>query len=380
MRQHNLSSGRICRAWYHGVVLGVLVCVVLSWLDSGVDGFSAVSPPPRRVLVTFDLDDTLFPVVPVVQDANAAMFETLTVFGYPTATQEGYMEACRELRRESSSSSDATATTYSELRRRALRKEMQRCSSGMDGDFLYFDDVAEAAFDAWLDERHESAERRLFPEALPMLDRLRASYADTDQQQQRLVVGAITNGRGNPAAMTKTLRPYFEFCVSGEDDDVFPQRKPHPGIYEVALERARRIMFGGSSGDRESDDDAQQRPPPPLSFCWIHVGDDLANDVGASADCGAYAVWMDTDAYFRNHRQSEEEATTMGSQSGLVTTASPEEQETRRRLAEEAGSKVTTRIETLADLPDVIDKILNSESLSSSVTNIDLDVFEKSTL
>eukprot|EP01083_Nonionella_stella_P138367 421053_1 len=28
-------------------------------------------------------------------------------------------------------------------------------------------------------------------------------------------------------------------------------------------------------------------------LCWIHVGDDLANDVGASAQCGALAIWAD---------------------------------------------------------------------------------------
>jgi phosphoglycolate phosphatase-like HAD superfamily hydrolase len=41
--------------------------------------------------------------------------------------------------------------------------------------------------------------------------------------------------------MKNTVAKYFDFCVSGEDADIFPNRKPHAGIYQVALERYRQL-------------------------------------------------------------------------------------------------------------------------------------------
>jgi putative hydrolase of the HAD superfamily len=76
--------------------------------------------------------------------------------------------------------------------------------------------------------------------------------------------------------MNETLAPLFDFCVSGEDDDVFPNQKPHAGIYQATLRRYEELF-------PHHDDD----------HVWVHVGDCLANDVGASAACGALAVWMD---------------------------------------------------------------------------------------
>lgn len=315
-----------------------------------VEALSATTNPSsgRRpsLLLTFDLDDTLFPVVPAVRDANVAMFESLSTFGYGDATEDGYLEACREIRRESG----GVPMTYSELRRSALRREMKRVGKSDDDD----DDdesiprSAEVAFDAWLAERHASAERNLFPEVLPALAAVRERYGDS------LVVGAVTNGRGDPADMKRTLRPFFDFCVSGEDDDVFPERKPHAGIYRATLEKAKRVRREDEGGD---------------FHCWMHVGDDLANDVGASSDCGARAVWFDVDAYVRNKDDGE-----VGDKSSFVTTASSEEKEKRRILRERAVTKVTAKIESMAELPSVMESILLE--LSSSAVNV--NVFEKS--
>ena len=63
-----------------------------------------------------------------------------------------------------------------------------------------------------------------------------------------------------------------KFPMLGEDDDVFPHRKPHLGIYEVALAKAGLKL------------------PLDENECWVHIGDDLANDVGASFELGALTV------------------------------------------------------------------------------------------
>ena len=87
----------------------------------------------------------------------------------------------------------------------------------------------------WEAERHSSAERNLYPDAVPMLQKLQSDHPD-------VIIGAITNGKGNPFYMEDSLAEWFDFCVSGEDDGVFPYRKPHGGIYEVALGRWRDIV------------------------------------------------------------------------------------------------------------------------------------------
>lgn len=297
-------------------------------------------------LLTFDLDDTLFPVGPVVQDANVAMFDTMAKLGFEDATEEGYLSACRAIRKENYQPDSTNPITYSELRRRAVLREVQRCRANNNNSngstisstsSITLSDTAivEQSFRAWLTERHASAERHLFPHAIPMLEAVRTNHPHT-------CIGAVTNGRGSPMDMKETLRPYFDFCVSGEDDDVFPNRKPHRAIFDTAMERA-----SSSSSSNENEQHVHDG-------CWIHVGDDLANDVGASAKCGAKAVWMDVETYLERYSST----TTHGKQS-FVSTASEEEQERRRRLAEKAMVHVTAKIETLADLPTIIDEILS---------------------
>ena len=61
--------------------------------------------------------------------------------------------------------------------------------------------------------------------------------------------------------MENTLSPYFDFCVSWEDEDVFPARKPSPKIFDAALNRYKSLTSSDSIGDKS---------------LWVHVGDDLA--------------------------------------------------------------------------------------------------------
>lgn len=287
-------------------------------------------------LLTFDLDDTLFPIGPVVSDANDAMVRTMVRLGYNDATSLGVSSHSKQIRKEITS-----PITYTELRKRSIQRELRRCCgrslrSDGGGDDALHDSVADFVFDAWLTERQSSAERHLFPETLPALAAVKESHPDA-------CVGAVTNGRGDPLAMDKTLRRYFDFAVSGEDEGVFPSRKPERGVYDAALARYEewRKKSASSSFDhrseREGDDD---------EVAWVHVGDDLANDVGASASCGAVAIWLDAE----------------GDGEGIAipswSTATPEELERRKFLSNSARKAVGARISTLDGLPDVLMQIL----------------------
>lgn len=303
-------------------------------------------------LISFDLDDTLFPILPVVQEANEAMFAKLSEFGYDDATEEGYHTACKQIRREmydnskiKEGTSNVKTITYSELRQRGIHLEMKACQTNnptKERSNVDEDQIVQDSFNAWLSERHASADRHLFSSTLPMLESLK-------QQHPHAFIVAVTNGRGNPMDMPR-ISQFFDLCVSGEDEDVFPCRKPHPKIFEATLTKTHRLKSSSSTIEGKDDCLEVQNDGTMImkkSYCWIHVGDDLANDVGASKRCGANTVWI--------HQSELEE---LKKKPNFVTTASKEEQEARKKLNEESLGAVDVKIECLSELKDAVDSIL----------------------
>lgn len=281
-------------------------------------------------LITFDLDDTIFPVGPVVADANKALFEHMKALGCET-TQEEYLKTTKEIRNELAK--ENKAITYTELRKRAIRTELKKQ--------LREDDVSDSivfrSYDIWEEHRHMAAETHLYPDTISMLKQLKENHPDA-------VIGAITNGKGNPLMMNST-RDFFDFCVSGEDDDVFPLRKPSEGIYNVALKRFQQLSekkIGGSIDMSEQ--------------CWIHVGDDLANDVGASAKCGAKAIWVDLEDEYNQSASKRDPSKPQPAWS----TATKEELEKRRIMNEKAQKYVSERATTLDMVPVAVENITRS--------------------
>lgn len=286
-----------------------------SILHDSRDADSPTPPPHNELhLITFDLDDTIFPIGPVVADANEAQLATLHRLGYTGACNNEIIAASKRIRNELREV--GKILTYTDLRKQSIHREIQRLI-GTDTTIDY--SVVETVFDAWLSERHASANRNLYQHASSSLECIRKHHPNA-------VIGAITNGRGNPLEMP-SVADYFDFCVSGEDEGVFPKRKPDKGIYEAALNRFDEI--------RVRDD----------SLNWIHVGDDLANDVGASAECGAKAIWL---------TKEEDGAGELPSWS----TATREELERRSKLDEVARAFVSAQITALDELPNAIMNIL----------------------
>lgn len=264
-------------------------------------------------LLTFDLDDTIFPIDPVIQDANSMMIQTLNEFGYD-ANNDEIIKASKRIRQEVRERGEEI--TYSDLRKQSIRSEMERLkSSEVD------DKTIDKVFNSWLDERHASADRNLFQHTELSLQRIR-------QQYPTVVIGAITNGRGNPLHMP-SIAEYFDFCVSGEDDNVFPLRKPDKGIYQAALRRFDEF---------KTIDEVN----------WVHVGDDLANDVGASAACGAKTVWLTSVS-------GEDKG------DGFWSTATPEEMQRRQEMDQVAKQFVDAEINALDGLVDAIQDILQNK-------------------
>jgi len=308
------------------MMLPLLVWFFLSLLCPAIPAHAFSTSPsssstrPTLALLTFDLDDTLFPCGPVVAEANEAMVASIVSHGYPSVTNADVLAATRAIRNELRQT--GTPITYTNLRIAAIRSQLALHNPEVGSEAGLHESVSQKIFDIWLQARHGAAERRLYPDAIAMLQQVRADHPYA-------IIAAVTNGRGDPLDMRDTLRPYFDFTVSGEDDGVFPNRKPHPGIFEATLSKFESLA--GYDARRE---------------CWVHVGDDLANDVGASAACGAKAIW------YKMEEDDDEDATP------FYSTASAEEIERRKSMAREAEEMVTERISTLAELPGAIENIL----------------------
>jgi FMN phosphatase YigB (HAD superfamily) len=281
--------------------------------------FAIILPTPastaRLALLTFDLDDTLFPVKNVVQDANLAMEKALVHAGFADASSSRITQHIKTVRKK-----QKKILTYSALRKIAIKAEIELLARGRSYDTALIDQV----FNVWLQARHNSAETHLFPGAVNVLNQIKSNYSN-------LCIGAITNGKGNPLCMQNSLAPIFQFCVSGEDANVHPQRKPHRGIFKVALS------------------EYDMRYPYPISDkeIWVHVGDCVANDVGGSAKMGAYTVLVQIDTL-------KSEVTT----NLPFSTASLQESNNRKKLAKKSISMIDEKITDLSQLPHALNSIL----------------------
>jgi len=311
-------------------------------------------------LITFDLDDTLFPTERVFQDSSRVLLGEMNKYlkekkCQEHISQESFIASSKFIRHEKKN----TPIKYTDLRKQAIRYELEQRQQNVDNDRddestkLSMDEIVTQIYNKWEEERHASAERHLYPDVIPMLQSLRLNHPS-------VVIGAITNGEGDPFKMKETLLDYFDFRVSGEDNDVFPHRKPHAGIYNAAKRRysemhnernnyQAKVEVGDGIGSGHNDD----------MLNWFHIGNDLGKDVGASAACGAKAIWVDL---LEAYGQTKELATNnvvanvpKQSQQPTWSSASKKELEKIRALAEKAReSSITARVERLSDLPDVI--------------------------
>jgi hypothetical protein len=222
----------------------------------------------------------------------------------------------------------------------------------------------ERVYFAWERERHHSAERHLYPDVIPMLRHIRETYPD-------VVIGAVTDGKANPSRMVFTLAPYFDFCTSWEDDATgrdgfFKELRDADGqadlqwIYRTAYDKYATIAEGRG----------MSRPPIPNGVkdnhegvdipAWIHVGDDLAYDIGGSASCGADTILLDLD---KEYRQTAKTRFLWGTEAVMPSwnTASGEEIAKRRAMNDAAEMMIDKRVSRLSMLADAIEEILKGE-------------------
>ncbi|MFK8052080.1 MAG: HAD family hydrolase [Woeseiaceae bacterium] len=192
--------------------------------------------------ISFDLDDTFWPVAPLIRGAETAMREWIRT-NYPTVFETVSEDDIRQYRREVVAENRDRLHDLTFLRKAVLSRMAQasRVEKAMvDGSFEAFDQARNRV--------------DLFPGVLDLLDAL----------SDRFPLIACSNGN---ASLEKTgIAQFFTAHISAKSAGA---AKPDPAIFRAVTEAAkcpaRRIL---------------------------HVGDDIKADVDGARRAGMQTVWV----------------------------------------------------------------------------------------
>lgn len=192
--------------------------------------------------VVFDLDDTLWPCLPPIINAEKVLYSWLQEH-YPRVTTQYSIEGLREHRadfvlRNPHLSHDVTA-----FRKQSLVELAQ-----------IFDYPAALANEGMSLFRYHRNQVSLFDDALPTINILKEKFK----------IGSITNGNADLRAIG--LGEYFDFIITAEEAGV---AKPDKAIFEYAQKKA----------NLENHE-------------LLYVGDHPINDVLGSSNSGWKSLWF----------------------------------------------------------------------------------------
>lgn len=193
-------------------------------------------------LLTFDLDDTLWSIAPVIGRAERRLHRWL-LDNCPEAGHRYNPAALRALRLEVETLHPELADDISELRRASIRLALQRCKGPVER--------TDEAFDVFWQARNEV---ELYPDVIPALQQLREHYT----------LAAISNG--NACIRLTGLAGYFSFSLSAREVGVM---KPGKEIFLKACAHA------GVAPEQT-----------------LHVGDDIECDIDGALGAGIHAAWI----------------------------------------------------------------------------------------
>ena len=229
------------------------------------------------------------------------------------------------------------------------------------------DSTVSAVLTAWEMERHQAAERNLFPEVVDVLQEIR-------QKHPHVIIGAVTDGKANPMLMIFTLKPYFDFSMSWEDDQAERQqffqelgsvegRAQLTWIYTAALEKYNQLASAKAAMTNQPMEEEEEKGPTAVlkdeDKVRVPVGDDLFYDVGGSASCGAKTVLVDL---AEKYGQTAPDRFDLDAASQPAwSTSTVKELEIRRVRNEESKSQVDQTVAFLTLLPEAIERILQDE-------------------
>jgi len=192
--------------------------------------------------VFFDLDDTLWPIAPVIQRAEAILFEWLAQ-NTPNVVKQFTIESLRERRK----------VLLQENPHYHLDLRLLRHAGLTEALMLANEDIrkVEHAMTVFSAARNEVT---LFDDVIPMLSQLR----------KRVTTGSISNGVAD--LKTIGLHHYFHLSIAAHQVGI---AKPEPEIFHAAC---------NALGIRPSE--------------AVYIGDDLLVDVEGAQKAGLHAIWM----------------------------------------------------------------------------------------
>ncbi|MDI1270140.1 MAG: HAD family hydrolase [Polaromonas sp.] len=202
--------------------------------------------------ITLDLDDTLWPVWPVIEKAEAALDEWLGRHAPMTAALFANPTARHDIREQIVRTRPELRHNLSAIRREAIRLALYR---SRENPLL-----AEEAFEVFFAARHEVT---LFDDAMLALEFLSARYP----------VVALSNGNADIARIG--LAPYFRAAISAQS---FGVGKPDPRIFHAAAGAV----------------DVQPHHV-------LHVGDDATLDVLGGLNAGMQTAWVNRADHLWTH-------------------------------------------------------------------------------
>ncbi|GGY45008.1 HAD family hydrolase [Pseudoduganella albidiflava] len=195
---------------------------------------------PKAIL--FDLDDTLWPIGPVIAEAERGLHAWLAEHA-PKVAQAFTIEQLREQRMALLAEKPEHHLDLIGLRRAALEAAFRH----VDEDLARLDGAI----------RHFTAARNtveLYHDVLPGLQRL----------AEKVTLGSVSNGNADLEVIG--LAHHFKVSLAASR---FGKAKPDPGIFLAACE-----ALGVAPGET------------------VYVGDDLRLDVEGAQKAGLRAVWM----------------------------------------------------------------------------------------
>ena len=200
-------------------------------------------------LVTFDLDDTLWSVAPVMHGAEAALRDWLAAEAPLLGPVP--IEHLWEIRRRLMQLEPDLRHRLSELRRRILDIALREAGYAEQQAAQ----LAELGFQVFLQARHQV---ELFPDVHATLETLTNRYC----------LGVITNGNADVRRLG--LADYFRFALSAEQLGI---GKPDPRPFNEALQLA------GVQAHQA-----------------VHIGDHPGDDISGALSAGLRAVWFNPQA------------------------------------------------------------------------------------
>lgn len=208
-------------------------------------------------------------------------------------------------------------------------------------------------------ERHHAAERHLFPEAISTIKQIQSDHPN-------VIIGAVTDGSANPMLMVFSLMPLFDFTTSWEDDlgkvqqleqfqelSAVDKSDELSWIYRLAVEKGKEMSMLTNEIKKNKEENSDDEE---IEWCWVHVGDDLAYDVGGSATTGAKTVLVElAPEYGQTSRLRLEGKRPSWSTETEAQTAS------HQKMMMNSLDKVDAKVTHLSQLPGVINDLLNPE-------------------